>query len=80
MARARLFADNIDQSLAMGEDQRLREADAIVGILGKVLQGNCLGRTDAEESILFDRTGVTFQDLIMACHALDQGVGREVSL
>lgn len=80
MARARLFADNIDQSLAMGEDQRLREADAIVGILGKVLQGNCLGRTNAKESILFNSTGVTFQDLIMACYAPDQGVGREVSL
>lgn len=84
LTRARLFADNFDQSLTLGEGQRLRGADAIAGTLGKVLQGSCPGRTDAEEITLFDSTGVTFQDLIMARYALDRarekGVGREISL
>ncbi len=84
LGRVRFFADNIDQSLTLGEGQRLRGADAIVGTLGKVLQGSCPGRTDAEEITLFDSTGVTFQDLIMARYALDRarekGVGREISL
>lgn len=84
LERARFFADASDQSKTLGEGQRLGASGAIVGTLGEVLAGTCPGRVESHDVTVFDSTGVTFQDLVVARHALDRarsaGLGREVRL
>lgn len=74
VARARLFTDEVAQSLGIGEFQHaaaqklISESDVIA--LGQVITGNHPGRGDAEITI-FDGTGVGLQDLAVAAAALD---------
>jgi ornithine cyclodeaminase/alanine dehydrogenase-like protein (mu-crystallin family) len=82
--RCRFFVDSEDQSRTLGEGQRLGERASVAGTLGGVLAGNEAGRVTSDDVTVFDSTGVTFQDLVMARYALDrareQGVGLEVEL
>ena len=80
LARATVFADEVAQSVTIGEAQHavaagiLRE-DAITP-LGDVLIGRHPGRRSAGEITLFDGTGVGLQDLAVASRAVERAVER----
>jgi len=88
LARARVFADEVAQSITIGEAQHavaqgMIAADAIVPI-GDVVTGRHPGRRDAAEITLFDGTGVGLQDLAVAARAVAnaraRGLGLEAEL
>jgi alanine dehydrogenase len=88
LARATLFADEVAQSVTLGEAQHavaagLVDATAITP-LGMVLTGAHPGRQSAEEITLFDGTGVGLQDLAVAGvavrRALERGLGSPVEI
>lgn len=68
--RAGLFADWPDQSLAIGEFQRLSDVSgsgvARPTSIGEVILGRAQGRTSAEEVTIFDSSGLALQDLFVA--------------
>ena len=69
MARARLFTDEVAQSLSIGEFQHASAQNAIsaedVTAIGQVIIGQHPGRGDADVTT-FDGTGVGLQDLAVA--------------
>ncbi|MBE0564055.1 MULTISPECIES: iminosuccinate reductase BhcD [Hyphomicrobiales] len=86
LARARVFADEVEQAVTIGEAQHavaqgLIDADAITP-LGAVVAGLAQGRTSPQEITLFDGTGVALQDLAVASVAVEaaraQGLAQEV--
>ncbi|MFM1863401.1 MAG: iminosuccinate reductase BhcD [Gemmobacter sp.] len=88
VARARVFADEVAQSVTIGEAQHavaqgLIAAEAIVPI-GDVVTGRDPGRRDAAEITLFDGTGVGLQDLAVAARAVTnaraRGLGQEAEI
>jgi alanine dehydrogenase len=88
LAGASVFADEVAQSVTIGEAQHavgagLLEAGAIVP-LGAVLTGAHPGRRSAGEITLFDGTGVGLQDLAVAAVAVkrsrERGLGIEVGV
>ena len=88
LGRASVFADEIEQSITIGEAQHavaahLLDATAITP-LGDVLIGRHPGRQSAEDVTLFDGTGVGLQDLAVAAmavqRAIEQGLGIKVEV
>lgn len=87
VARARLFTDEIAQSLSIGEFQHAAAQKMIsaeeVTALGKVIIGDHEGRGDAEITI-FDGTGVGLQDLAVAAAVVDlarqQGKATQIKI
>ncbi len=88
LARARVFADEVAQSVLLGEAQHavaqgLLRAEDITPI-GAVLTGAAEGRRSAEEITLFDGTGVGLQDIAVAARVVElaraQGLAAEVEL
>lgn len=88
VARARVFADEVAQSVTIGEAQHavaqgLIAAEAIVPI-GDVVTGRDPGRRGAAEITLFDGTGVGLQDLAVAARAVTnaraRGLGQEAEI
>lgn len=88
VARATLFADEVAQSISIGEAQHavaagLVDASAITP-LGEVILGRHKGRTGDDEVTLFDGTGVALQDLAVAAVAVararERHLGIEVSV
>ncbi len=88
LARATVFADEVAQSVTLGEAQHA-VADGLIHAasitpLGAVLTGAHPGRRSTEEITLFDGTGVGLQDLAVAAmalqRALERGLGIEVSV
>lgn len=86
LGRASVFADEVAQSVTLGEAQHavaagLLDATAITP-LGAVLIGAHPGRRSASEITLFDGTGVGLQDLAVAAMAVrrasERGMGTEV--
>lgn len=74
MVRARVFTDEVAQSISIGETQHavaqgLIQLDDITPI-GEVINGTAKGRQDASDITLFDSTGVGLQDLAVASAAL----------
>lgn len=88
VAKARLFTDEVAQSVTIGEAQHaiaagtVKEAD--ITPLGAVLTGAHPGRGSADEITLFDGTGVGLQDLAVAAVAVararERGLGVEVAV
>ncbi|OLS52807.1 iminosuccinate reductase BhcD [Rhodovulum sulfidophilum] len=87
-AHARVFADEIAQSVEIGEAQHavaagLIAAEDIVEI-GAVINGTAPGRQSDDEITVFDGTGVGLQDLAVAARAVAaaraRGVAVEVDL
>lgn len=77
LTRARVFTDDIDQSVTIGECQSavrsgLLARSDIVGTLGDIMSGTQGGRTRQDEITLFDGTGVALQDLFAAQFVLDR--------
>jgi len=86
LARARVFADEVEQAVAIGEAQHavaqgLIDRAAIMS-LGAVIAGLAPGRTSPKEITLFDGTGVALQDLAVASVAVEtalaQGYAQDV--
>ncbi len=88
LARATVFADEVAQSVTLGEAQHAVAAELIQAVsitpLGAVLTGAHPGRRSTDEITLFDGTGVGLQDLAVAAmalqRALERGLGIEVSI
>ncbi len=88
LARATVFADEIAQSITIGEAQHavasglIGEAD--ITPIGAVINGDHPGRTSNDEITLFDGTGVGLQDLAVASVAAnlarERGLGTKVAL
>jgi ornithine cyclodeaminase len=85
---AKLFTDEVAQSISIGETQHAFERGSIseqdITPIGDVINKVHPGRTSEDEITLFDGTGVGFQDLAVASVVLtlatDQGRDIEVFL
>ncbi len=84
LARARLFTDEIAQSVTIGEAQHAIAAGLIgedaITPLGAVINGDHPGRTSDDEITLFDGTGVGLQDLAVASAAAALAVKKGVAV
>lgn len=84
LARASVFADEVAQSVLLGEAQHAVAAGMIdagdITPLGEVVAGSHPGRTSDAEITLFDGTGVGLQDLAVAAVALKRGMERGVAI
>ena len=80
--RATVFADEIAQSISIGEAQHAVAqgliAEGDITPVGAVINGDHAGRSSAEEITLFDGTGVGLQDLAVASVA--ERIARERGL
>ena len=84
LARARVFTDEVAQSVSIGEAQHavaagLLDAAAITP-LGAVIAGLAEGRRSADEITLFDGTGVGLQDLAVAGAAVRRAVESGIAI
>nr|WP_158792911.1 hypothetical protein [Granulicella sp. L60] len=75
VAHSRVIADKRVQSLSIGEMQQpiaegLVEANRIAAELGEVCAGFVPARLSDDEVTVFDSSGVSFQDLIVAEHLI----------
>ncbi len=88
VARARLFTDEVAQSVSLGECQHAVAAGMIgegdITEIGAVINGTAPGRQSDDQITLFDGTGVGLQDLAVAEAALqlaiESGKAVEVAL
>jgi alanine dehydrogenase len=88
LGRASVFADEVAQSVSIGEAQHAVAAGLVdattITPIGDVLIGAHPGRRSAEEITLFDGTGVGLQDLAVAAVAVkrarERGLGTEVDV
>lgn len=86
--KATLFADEIAQSISIGECQHAIKAGSIqegdITPVGAVINGDQKGRTSADQITLFDGTGVGLQDLACAAAAVElakaQGKAIEINV
>lgn len=78
LAKATVFADEIAQSVTLGEAQHaIKEgliAEADISQLGSVINGDHPGRTADDEITIFDGTGVGLQDLAVAASLVEVSV------
>lgn len=88
LARASVFADEVAQSVTIGEAQHA-VAEGLIGEgdvaeIGAVINGAHPGRVSDEEITLFDGTGVGLQDLAVAAAAVrlarERGVAVEADI
>lgn len=75
LSRARVFADEIAQSVTLGEAQHAVAAGTLrveeIVEIGAVINGDHRGRSSDDEITLFDGTGVGLQDLGVAAAVAD---------
>lgn len=88
LARARLFTDEVAQSVTIGEAQHAVAAGLIspasIIPIGAVIAGLAAGRQSEDEITIFDGTGVGLQDLAVATvavtRATELGLGETVGV
>ncbi|MCI9587242.1 MAG: ornithine cyclodeaminase family protein [Oscillospiraceae bacterium] len=73
---ARVFADDIGQCLRVGElelpvKQGIITREQVAGEIGQVLAGTLPGRTDPEQTTIFDATGLALLDLVTGKRAIE---------
>ena len=84
LARARVFADEVAQSISIGEAQHaigqglIAESDVVQ--LGRVITGADPGRRSADEITLFDGTGVGLQDLAVAAAVVELAIAQGTAI
>lgn len=84
LAKARVFTDEVAQSISIGEAQHavgqglIAESD--VAQLGAVINGTDPGRTSDDQITLFDGTGVGLQDLAVAAAVVDLAVEKGIAI
>lgn len=84
LAKATVFADEVAQSVSIGEAQHA-VADGLIAEnditeIGSVINGTHPGRTSENEITLFDGTGVGLQDLAVAAAVVDLAVKQGVAI
>jgi alanine dehydrogenase len=83
LARARLFTDEVAQSISIGEAQHAFAAGLIAASditpIGAVIASLAPGRSADDEITLFDGTGVGLQDLAVAAEAVRLAVAKGVA-
>jgi ornithine cyclodeaminase/alanine dehydrogenase-like protein (mu-crystallin family) len=84
LGRAQVFADEVAQSITIGEAQHavasgLLSPDSITP-LGAVINGTHPGRSCPAEITLFDGTGVALQDLAVAARAVETARARGLAV
>ncbi|HDR28025.1 iminosuccinate reductase BhcD [Rhodovulum sp.] len=84
LGRARVFTDEVAQSVSIGEAQHAVAAGLIaesdITRIGAVIAGMEPGRQSADEITLFDGTGVGLQDLAVAAKAVEIAQARGVAV
>ena len=89
MSRCRVYADDISQSMNIGEceiavKKGILTRESYCGEIGEVLNGTKPGRQNPEEITLFDSTGIALQDLSTASEILrlakEKGIGSTIEL
>jgi alanine dehydrogenase len=89
MASASVYTDSLEQCAAFGDLHHAIEAgvmtrDSVRGNLADVLSEGVRGRSSNSETIVFDSTGVAFQDVVCAelayVRAKERKLGLEVAL
>ncbi|WP_350334372.1 iminosuccinate reductase BhcD [Coralliovum pocilloporae] len=84
LAKARVFTDEVAQSVTIGEAQHavaqglIKDAD--ITAIGAVINGTHQGRTSPDDITLFDGTGVGLQDLAVASAVVDIAVAKGVAV
>jgi ornithine cyclodeaminase len=87
--QATVVVDDVAQATSIGETQHavaqgLLRVEQIHATLGEILAGRKPGRTRADETTLFDATGLGFQDLVSGHLAVrlaeERGLGIRVQL
>ena len=76
--RSKLFADDVAQSIAIGEFQHAYShqdisADAVCPI-GRVTRGTAVGRTSDSDTTIFDSSGIAIQDLAIAAAVFERAI------
>ena len=84
LAKARVFTDEVAQSISIGEAQHAVAAglifEADITTIGAVINGTHPGRTSDSEITLFDGTGVGLQDLAVASAVVDLAVEKGIAI
>lgn len=84
LARARVFTDEVAQSVTIGEAQHAVAqgliAEADIAQLGAVINGDHPGRGSDDDITLFDGTGVGLQDLAVAAKVVDLAVQQGIAI
>jgi ornithine cyclodeaminase len=84
VARARVFTDEIAQSVSIGECQHAVAAglisDSDITEIGAVINGAAPGRGGPDDLTLFDGTGVGLQDLAVAASVVDLAIEKGVAV
>ncbi|MCC5991708.1 MAG: ornithine cyclodeaminase family protein [Rhodobacteraceae bacterium] len=84
LARARVFTDEVAQSISIGEAQHAIAqgliAEADITQIGAVINGTDPGRASDDEITLFDGTGVGLQDLAVAASVVDLAIAQGVAI
>ncbi|PWR02442.1 ornithine cyclodeaminase [Meridianimarinicoccus roseus] len=84
VARATVFADEVAQSISIGECQHAIAqgliAEGDIEELGAVINGDAKGRSSDDEVTLFDGTGVGLQDLAVASAVVDVALAKGVAV
>jgi ornithine cyclodeaminase len=84
VARTRFYADFRDSTLALaGEFRRAREQgvvgdDHVLGSIGDVITGRCVGRRSSQDITLFKSLGMVAEDLVSADFILREAIARDV--
>lgn len=88
LSRSKVVVDLLEQCATIGELHHAIDAgaltrDEVYGELGEVIAGSKLGRTSADEIIIFDSTGMALQDVVTAVEvyekAVSEGVGKVIN-
>ncbi len=84
LAKARVFTDEVAQSVTIGEAQHAVAEGLIsqsdVAQLGAVINGTHEGRSADDQITLFDGTGVGLQDLAVAAAVVDLAVEKGIAI
>ena len=84
LARAKVFTDEVAQSITIGEAQHavgkglIAEAD--IAQIGAVINGTNPGRSSDDQITMFDGTGVGLQDLAVAAAVVDLAVEKGIAI
>ena len=79
VAASKIVVDNLDQCARLGElhhalAEGLLTTEAIHAELAEVVAGRNPGRTSREETIIFDSTGVAFEDVAAAAAVYEKAL------
>ena len=84
LARATVFADEVAQSVTLGEAQHAVAQGALsagdITPLGAVINGTHPGRVADDQVTLFDGTGVGLQDLAVAASVVERAIAKGVAV